>query len=115
MNERVSENNQIREVELENVNGGKYYSGHEVMSQDSVTFVADVGDFIQVASGWGFGTVLCRVVGRRISSYSYSIGTRGTGESISVYYDQYEVEEVESHWYFKNGWKNRNDIEMPNT
>lgn len=115
MNEYTVDSKQLQDNELKMVIGGKYYSGAGKTSPDDVEFIANIGDIVEVASGWGFGTVRCRIVDRKVSGYSYSVGKRGSGQTISCYYDVYECQELKSHWYFKNGWKSRNDIEIPGT
>lgn len=95
---------ELSEKDLMAVNGGTFYSGIAKSSMEDVTFVANIGDIVEVASGWGLGTtVRCKVVGRRIVRY------------VTLYFDEYECVELESHWYFANGWKSRNDIEIPGT
>lgn len=107
---------ELSEKDLMAVNGGTFYSGVARNSEEDVTFVANIGDIVEVASGWGFGsTVRCKVVGRRITRYSYFNGGHTTGKHITLYFDEYKCVELESHWYFANGWKDRNDIEIPGT
>lgn len=98
------------------INGGAFYESGGFSTLEKLNFVAKAGDIVEVASGWGFGsTVRCVVVETRINESHFGI-TNSAGyvvEDICTYYDEYKVQELESHWYFHNGWKDRDDIEMP--
>ena len=106
----------LSEKDLMAVNGGTFYSSDGRGTIEAVTFVANIGVIVEVASGWGFGsTVRCKVVDRRISCYTYYTGGHTSGKRVTVYYDECRCVEIETHWYFANGWKSRNEIEIPGT
>lgn len=107
---------EVTDEGLSAINGGAFYDRGGVSDLSKLNFVAKAGDIVEVASGWGFGsTVRCVIVETRINESHFGI-TNSAGyvvEDICTYYDEYKVQELESHWYFHNGWKDRDDIEMP--
>ncbi len=105
---------ELSDVELSEVSGGTFYKHATFSSAEEVQFVANIGDIVEVATTWGFGsTVRCRVVNRRIAKYFYYSNYENA--YVDVFSDIYECVALESHWYFTDGWKSRPDIEIPNT
>lgn len=103
----------LTDDELENAAGGAYYARSECKSADEVTFIANVGDIVEVCVFYTF-TVRCRVVDRRIFRVDESDYAEFGGRTFSQsrYRDEYKVEALESHWFFEGGWNPRYLIEM---
>lgn len=100
----------LKDEELEFVAGGEYYSDGSHRNSEDVTFIKNIGDIVEVASGWGFGTVRCRIVDRQIGSY-VDINSGIRNFAIRYYCDEYKVEPLEPHWYFYQDWVSRNSIQ----
>lgn len=98
---------EINEKELETVTGG--YSTTLFKNAEDVTFVHKVGDYVEVYVLFG-ATVRCRITEVSIQHTTGYCSSHGVS-SPSGYYDVYRCEEVESHWYFSNGWRTRGELE----
>lgn len=107
---------ELSDEELKEITGGEYYDLECHEKQSDVTYLFDIGNEVEVNSGWGFGTVRCKVVGRRIAWYeTNTTGTPGIYvANVRGYRDEYQVYELENHWYFylNNEWLPRSDIQV---
>lgn len=100
----------LKDEELENITGGEYYTLGSSYDSKDVQYIFNVGDIVEVASGWGFGTVRCRIVERRIGEREEPTGDlRFWGKK--YYFEEYKVEPLESHWYFYREWVSRSLIQ----
>ena len=107
---------ELSDEELKQISGGTYHANVYFKNRSEVTYIHNIGDIVEVYSGWLFGTVRCKIVGRRVVWYE-THNTGGPGiyvSNVSGYRDEYQVQELESHWYFYfNGeWMPRDNIEM---
>ena len=106
---------ELSEDELKEISGGKYHETVLFQNESDVNYIYNIGDYVQVYSGWLFGTVLCRVVDRHIVWYeTHNTGAPGiVAANVRGYRDEYKVQEVEDHWYFylNDEWLPRDDIE----
>lgn len=100
----------LTDIELENVVGGEFYKLSRFPSPDYVTFVANIGDTVEIHNICNY-TVRCKIVDRKIVCRA-DITEYGNGQKrTDFYYDYYKVEPYENHWYFGGGWFRRCDIE----
>ena len=112
----VSKAKELSDDELKEITGGSYYDDEYHENQSDVSYIFNIGDEVEVASGWLFGTVRCKVVGRRIRWFETN-NTGGPGIyalNVRGYRDEYQIQELESHWYFyMNGdWLPRSSIQV---
>jgi len=96
----------LNDDELATVTGGTdWYDQKLWSSKTSVQYLFKVGDTVEVASGWGFGTtVRCKIVALGIGYFSLANGG-------NAYFDTYYCENEEYTWWFYDGWKTRDLIE----
>ena len=112
----MSKIQELSDDELKQISGGTYHESVYYKNESDVTYIHNIGDTVEVYSGWLFGTVQCKIVDRRIVWYE-THNTGGPGIyafNVRGYRDEYKVQELESHWYFylNNEWLPRDDIEM---
>ena len=112
----VSKAKELSDDELREISGGLYYTDEYHKNKSDVSFLFNVGDYVEVYSGWMFGTVHCRIEDRRIVWYETSnTGAPGVyvGD-VKGYRDEYLVKETEDHWFFylNNEWVRRKDIQI---
>lgn len=111
--EAVGKQFELSDEELGGVSGGKFYYIEYVDSPDKVSFIHQVGDYAEVATGWFSTTVACRITDIRTAGYHVAkknfLGLPPMGKS---YRDEYYCKPLEEHWYFSEGWYPRSDIEM---
>ena len=107
---------ELSDEELKQISGGTYHDTVYFKSESEATYIHNIGDIVEVYSGWLFGTVQCKIVDRRIVWYeTHNTGAPGVYAcNVRGYRDEYKVQEVKSHWYFylNNEWLPRDDIEM---
>ena len=112
----MSKIEELSEDEIKEISGGKYHEVVYYETESEVKFIHEIGDIVEVYSGWLFGTVRCRITDRRIVWFeTHSTGGPGIyAFNVRGYIDEYKVQELESHWYFYlNGdWLPRDDIEI---
>ena len=111
----MSKIKELSDDELKQISGGAYHETVLFKNESDVNYIFNVGDIVQVYSGWLFGTVACRITDRHIVWYE-THNTGGPGIyaiNVSGYRDEYKVQELESHWYFyyNDEWLPRDDIE----
>ena len=111
----LSKVKELSEDELKQISGGAYHENVYYKNENDVKYIHNIGDTIEVYSGWLFGTVRCKIVDRRVVWYE-THNTGGPGiyaSNVRGYRDEYKVQEIENHWYFylNNEWLPRNDIE----
>ncbi len=96
----------LTDEELEMINGGtEWYSQKLWLDRSKVQYIFNVGDTVEVASGFGFGTtVKCEIKELGIGYFSLANGG-------NAYFDTYYCENKEYTWYFYDGWKTRDLIE----
>lgn len=112
----MSKIQELSDDELKQISGGTYHESVCYKNKSDVTYIHNIGDIVEVYSGWLFGTVQCKIVDRRIVWYE-THNTGGPGIyaiNLSGYRDEYQVQEIENHWYFylNNDWLPRDDIEI---
>lgn len=111
----MSKIEELSDDELKQISGGTYYDPLFCENESDVTYIAEVGDLVEVYSGFLFGTVQCRVVDRRIVWYeTHNTGAPGiVAVNVRGYRDEYRVQETKNHWYFylNDDWLPRDDIE----
>lgn len=93
----------LSDEELSDIAGGRYYDYEEHDSPSAVTYIAKVGDVVEVSNGWG-GTQQCRITDVKL------IDLWGS------YHEEYYMVPLETHWYLpKRKWIRRDVIEIPGT
>ena len=111
----MSKVKELSDDELKQISGGAYHEAVFWEHESDATYIHNVGDIVEVYSGWLFGTVQCRIVDRHIDWYeTHNTGSPGTyAPNVRGYRDEYLVQSTESHWYFylNNEWLPRDDIE----
>ena len=107
---------ELSEDELVQITGGRFYDDEYHENQSDVTYIFNIGDEVEVNSGWLFGTVRCKVVDRKIVWFeTHNTGAPGIPAfNVRGYRDEYLVQELEDHWYFylNNEWLPRNEIQV---
>jgi len=99
---------ELNEEELENITGGTdWYKLTYWTDKNKVQFLFKVGDYCEVASGWIFGTVRCRITQISVATKAVALN-----DGTQLYCDMYYCEAVDDEWYFYNGWKSRDLIEV---
>lgn len=103
---------ELTEEQLSDVAGGGYYELAKFSSESDVVYLNLVGHEVEVSAL--FGTVRCLVKAQRAAEVEQTVYVSGMGGSGTVKYwrDEYYCEEMESHLYFKNGWKTRSEIQV---
>ena len=106
---------ELSDDELSQVTGGSYYSREYYKNENEVQFLFNIGDEVEVRNWFYIGTVRCKVVGRK-KEYEFIENTGAPGMPGGAYYnegwvDYYDCQELESHWWFPNGWYDRSMIE----
>lgn len=102
---------ELSDEELRDVAGGSFYGITDFKSPAEVTFVAEIGQVLEVSNGWGFNaTVRCRITDRKIEERTVVDGIMVVSTH-HYYYDRYYVVPLEEHWYFSADWVGRNAIE----
>ena len=112
-NEKLN-TNMISDAEAEKVVGGDYYKLEKFGREGEVKHIFKVNDIVEVWAAPGGCTVRCRIIKLGTDLVHESISSLGSA-GYSRYIDTYYCEELEEHWYFHNGWKNRSDIQIPGT
>ena len=112
----MSKVKELSDDELKQISGGRYPDNVYYKNESDVKYVHNIGDTVEVYSGWLFGTVRCRITDRRVVWYE-THNTGGPGIyalNVRGYRDEYKVHEIEDHWYFylNDDWLPRDDIEM---
>lgn len=103
---------ELTDEELGDIAGGAFYIGERFDSPALVTFIAEVGQTLEVKSGMGFGTtVRCKITDRKIQKKNESGGNL-VSVSQDYYVDVYYAVPLEEHFFFKAGWVARSDIEI---
>ena len=100
---------EISDEELDNVSGGRlYYKFITDKDTAKLPHIFRVGDIVEVYTCIGFSTVQCRIT--MVGWEPASTHTILCDED--DYCDVYYCEAVESHWYFTNGYRTRDEIEF---
>lgn len=111
----VYEVSELTENVLKQVAGGSPYRREYYKTPGEVQFIHKVGDIVEVENWFGFGTVRCKIceikAEYRSLDNSGAPGMGGTSCHRDGYVDLYRCEELESHWYFSNGWYSRDGLE----
>lgn len=118
--EVLKKNNALTDEELADVSGGKFYSLELFKNKSDVNYLFKVGDIVEVKNWFLVGTVRCRITGVRTEWQVIGGNTGGPGMvdgdcQKEGWADSYYCQELESHWYFSNGWCGRDMLEIPNT
>ena len=111
----MSKINELTDDELKQISGGTYNESVYYENESDVSYIYEIGEEVEVYSGWLFGTVRCRIVDRHIVWFE-THNTGGPGIyalNVRGYRDEYKVQELEDHWYFylNNEWLPRDDIQ----
>lgn len=112
LNEKLKE---LSEDELKEISGGQYHDNVYWEKESQASYLFNIGQEVEVHSGWLFGTVRCKITDRRIVWYETN-NTGGPGiyvANVRGYRDEYKVKEIENHWYFylDEEWLPRNEIQ----
>lgn len=106
---------ELSDDELKQVSGGSYPDNVYWENESDVKYIHNIGDEVEVYSGWLFGTVRCKIVDRHIVWFeTHNTGAPGVPAfNVEGYRDEYKVKELVSHWYFyyDDEWVPRNDIQ----
>lgn len=102
---------ELSDDELTEISGGSWYPKQYSQTPGEVSFVADIGQIVEVGTGWFGTTVRCTVTDTRVSRF-LSAGTRDPG-FLQFYTDEYYVVPLEDHWYFSARWVSGDRIEKP--
>ena len=115
MEENREKNRELTEEEAAQVSGGQFYTTRYWKDKNDVEYIFEVGQEVEVASGWGFGTtVRCRITNRRVEYFrTTSPGPLGT-PLVWGYRDEYFCEAIDPPFYFLGDkcWRYRGEIEM---
>lgn len=103
---------ELSDEELSGIAGGAFYPEQWKASPDMVRFVAEVGQVVEVGTGWFGTTVRCTITDRRVSRF-LSGGNNYSMDSFDYYYDEYYVVPFEEHFYFSGGWVRGSRLEIP--
>ena len=107
--EKPANAGEISDEELDNVSGGRlYYKFITDKDTANLPHIFQVGDIVEVYTYLGFSTVQCRITMLGWEPASTHTILCDEGDYCDVYY----CEAVESHWYFTNGYRTRDEIEF---
>ena len=114
MDENKETRRELTETEAEKVTGGEFNTTIYWKKEDEVEFIYEIGDEVEVASGWGFGTtVRCGITDRKANFFRpTTVGPLGT-PIVYGYRDEYFCEALDPPFYFigDKSWRFRSEIE----
>lgn len=120
INNKLEEiNNAFKELtpeELNEVKGGVCHEMEYFDKESSVNFIFNVGDTVEVMNWFYIGSVKCKITAVTVEweegDCSGGPGMPGSAWHYAGFVDKYYCQEEESHWYFSNGWKTRDEIQI---